>query len=207
MKIFVTSIDTNVGKTIASSVLCSGLGYNYWKPVQCGDLDQSDSIRVQELSPNTFIHKESFRLTQPMSPHQAAYNENVEIKLNDFELPKEDKIIIEGAGGVMVPLNYKGDVILDLAKKFNTKMIVVFKNYLGSINHTILTIEKIKYYGLPIIGLIVVGDRVESSESIIQKVTKTKIIGHLPFCDNIDAEWVQAQGQTIAHKLGEDFKL
>ena len=207
MKIFVTSIDTNIGKTIASSVLCSGLNYSYWKPIQCGDLEQSDSITISELSPNTLIHPETYRLKLPMSPHEAGFQENVEIQLSNIELPQKKQIIIEGAGGVMVPLNYKGDLMIDLIKKLNARVIVVFKNYLGSINHTILTIEQLKSFGLCVIGSIVIGERVESSEKIIQNVTKTNILGHIPYAENVDQNWIAKQGQIIAKKLNMELKL
>ena len=205
MKIFITSIDTNVGKTIASSVLCSALDYSYWKPVQCGDLNHSDSHTVKELSPSTLIYPESYRLELPMSPHEAARKENVDIELKKIELPQKKNIIIEGAGGVLVPLNYKGDLMIDLVKKFNARIIVVFKNYLGSINHTILTIEQLKSYGLCILGSIIVGDRVESSEKIIQSVTKTKILGHLPYTDLVNKEWVAQQGLYLADELKKEL--
>jgi dethiobiotin synthetase len=207
LKIFITSIDTNVGKTVASSVLCAGLNYSYWKPIQCGDLDQSDSKTVKKLSPNTIIHPEAYRLKLPMSPHEAAFQENVEIQLNNIELPQKKQIIIEGAGGVMVPLNYKGDLMTDLMKKLNSRVIIVFKNYLGSINHTILSIEKLKSYGLCIIGAIVIGPRVESSEKIIQSITKTKIIGHIPISKNIDSKWIMEQGLDLADKLDKELIL
>ena len=203
MKIFVTSIDTNVGKTVCSSILCSGLGYDYWKPVQCGDLDYSDSMKVAKYSPKTKIYKERYRLKAPMSPHEAASLEDVNIKLNDFNLPVKKNLIVEGAGGVMVPLNYDGDMIIDLAKRFNTRVIVVFKNYLGSINHTILTIEQIKSYGLCILGLVVVGDEVQSSEKIIQDATQTKILARIPNVDKIENNWVESQGKALKQNLME----
>ena len=126
MRIFVTSIDTNVGKTVCSSILCAGLGYDYWKPVQCGDLDFSDSMIVKSYSPLTKVHAERFQLNAPMSPHEAAKLENMDISINDFKLPKSEEIIIEGAGGVMVPLNYKGNMIVELASMFEAKVIIVF---------------------------------------------------------------------------------
>ena len=107
----------------------------------------------------------------------------------------------------MVPLNYKGDLMVDMVKKLNARVIVVFKNYLGSINHTILTIEQLKSYGLCVIGSIVIGDRVESSENIIQSITNTKIIGHIPYCDNLDAQWVAKQGEIMAKNLSKELKL
>ena len=201
MRIFVTSIDTNVGKTVCSSILCAGLGYDYWKPVQCGDLDFSDSMKVKSYSPLTKVHAESFQLNAPMSPHEAAKLENMDISINDFKLPKSEEIIIEGAGGVMVPLNYKGNMIVELASMFEAKVIIVFKNYLGSINHTLLTIDKVKSVGLDILGLLVVGDEVTSSERIIEDATQINIIARIPIVDRVNQKWVKEQGLKVKNKL------
>ncbi|MEC8004547.1 MAG: dethiobiotin synthase [Bacteroidota bacterium] len=201
MRIFVTSIDTNVGKTVCSSILCAGLGYDYWKPVQCGDLDFSDSMKVKSYSPLTKVHAESFQLNAPISPHEAAKLENMDISINDFKLPKSEEIIIEGAGGVMVPLNYKGNMIVELASMFEAKVIIVFKNYLGSINHTLLTIDKVKSVGLDILGLLVVGDEVTSSERIIEDATQMNIIARIPIVDRVNQKWVKEQGLKVKNKL------
>ncbi|MEE3098116.1 MAG: dethiobiotin synthase [Bacteroidota bacterium] len=201
MRIFVTSIDTNVGKTVCSSILCAGLGYDYWKPVQCGDLDFSDSMKVKSYSPLTKVHAESFQLNAPMSPHEAAKLENMDISINDFKLPKSEEIIIEGAGGVMVPLNYKGNMIVELASMFEAKVIIVFKNYLGSINHTLLTIDKVKSVGLDVLGLLVVGDEVTSSERIIEDTTQMNIIARIPIVDRVNQKWVKEQGFKVKNKL------
>ena len=201
MRIFVTSIDTNVGKTVCSSILCAGLGYDYWKPVQCGDLDFSDSMKVKSYSPLTKVHAESYQLNAPMSPHEAAKLENMDISINDFKLPKSEEIIIEGAGGVMVPLNYKGNMIVELAFMFKAKVIIVFKNYLGSINHTLLTIDKVKSVGLDILGLLVVGDEVTSSERIIEDATQMNIIARIPIVDRVNQKWVKEQGLKVKNKL------
>ena len=201
MRIFVTSIDTNIGKTVCSSILCAGLGYDYWKPVQCGDLDFSDSMKVKSYSPLTKVHAESFQLNAPMSPHEAAKLENMDISINDFKLPKSEEIIIEGAGGVMVPLNYKGNMIVELASMFKAKVIIVFKNYLGSINHTLLTIDKVKSVGLDILGLLVVGDEVTSSERIIEDATQMNIIARIPIVDCVNQKWVKEQGLKVKNKL------
>lgn len=201
MRIFVTSIDTNVGKTVCSSILCAGLGYDYWKPVQCGDLDFSDSMKVKSYSPLTKVHTETFQLNAPMSPHEAAKLENIDISINDFKLPKSEEIIIEGAGGVMVPLNYKGNMIVELASVLEAKVIIVFKNYLGSINHTLLTIDKVKSVGLDVLGLLVVGDEVISSERIIEDATQMNIIARIPMVDRINQKWVKEQGIKVKNKL------
>ena len=201
MRIFVTSIDTNVGKTVCSSILCAGLGYDYWKPVQCGDLDFSDSMKVKSYSPLTKVHAESFQLNAPISPHEAAKLENMDISINDFKLPKSEEIIIDAAGGVMVPVNYKGNMIVELASMFKAKVIIVFKNYLGSINHTLLTIDKVKSVGLDILGLLVVGDEVTSSERIIEDATQMNIIARIPIVDRVNQKWVKEQGLKVKNKL------
>jgi len=207
MKIFVTAIDTNVGKTIVSSALCSGLNYAYWKPIQCGDLADSDSMKIKKYSPETLVYPELFKLKAPMSPHEAAKREKVNILLESFESPQSNNIIIEGAGGIMVPLNYDGDLMVDLANKISTGTIVVFKNYLGSINHTILTIKQLKSKGIKVLGLILIGERSVSSESIIEKVTQTKILARLPYTNNITSEWVKIQGKLMAENISNEVIL
>ena len=169
--------------------------------MQCGDLDFSDSMKVKSYSPLTKVHAESFQLNAPMSPHEAAKLENMDISINDFKLPKSEEIIIEGAGGVMVPLNYKGNMIVELASMFKAKVIIVFKNYLGSINHTLLTIDKVKSVGLDILGLLVVGDEVTSSERIIEDATQMNIIARIPIVDRVNQKWVKEQGLKVKNKL------
>ena len=145
-KIFVTGIGTDVGKTVVSAILTEALAADYWKPVQAGDLEFSDSIKVENLITNTKtkIHAEGIKLNSPMSPHAAAAIDEVEIKLSDFKLPETDNnLIIEGAGGLMVPLNDK-DLIIDLIQELDIEVVLVSQNYLGSINHTLLSLESLK---------------------------------------------------------------
>ena len=122
--------------------------------------------------------------------------------LNSWEINDNiNCIIIEGAGGVMVPLNYKGNMIVELASMFEAKVIIVFKNYLGSINHTSLTIDKVKSVGLDILGLLVVGDEVTSSERIIEDATQMNIIARIPIVDRVNQKWVKEQGLKVKNKL------
>ena len=152
MKLFITSIDTNIGKTIVSSIVCKALDYSYWKPVQSGDLHNSDSNKIKNLSPSTFIHPETYRLSQPLSPHESANRDGIRITLKKFKLPQNEKLVIEGAGGVMVPLNEFGDMIIDLATIFECSLLLVVKNYLGSINHTLLTVKLLQEKGFDVTG-------------------------------------------------------
>tara|TARA_Y100000589_G_C27189795_1_gene644299 strand:+ start:31 stop:657 length:627 start_codon:yes stop_codon:yes gene_type:complete len=201
LKLFITSIDTNIGKTIVSSIVCKALDYSYWKPVQSGDLHNSDSNKIKNLSPSTFIHPETYRLTQPLSPHESANRDGIRITLKKFKLPQNEKLVIEGAGGVMVPLNEFGDMIIDLATIFECSLLLVVKNYLGSINHTLLTIKELNSRGFKNIGLILVGDRFESSERIIQKIGSSSIIANVPYEEKIDENWIIKQASAIRKPL------
>lgn len=176
--IFISGIGTEIGKTIVSAVLVEKLKADYWKPVQSGGLDDSDSMLVESLISNeiTFIHPEAYRLTEPFSPHKSAALDGIIIELNNINLPKTDnQLIIEGAGGLMVPLNDK-DLIIDLVKKFDADLVLVSKNYLGSINHTLMSVELLKNRNIPIRKLIFSGDSNPSSEEIIQKQTGLDVL-------------------------------
>ena len=178
-RIFVTGISTDVGKTIASAIITEALNADYWKPVQAGELSNSDSHKVAELVSNkkTIIHKSSYELNSPMSPHAAADIDKIEIDLNQIIEPKTtNHLVIEGAGGLLVPLNEK-DTILDIIKS-DFKVIVVSRHYLGSINHTLLTIESLKQNGFNV-AVIFSGNEHPSTEGIILRKTGVKLIGRI----------------------------
>jgi len=180
--IFISGIGTEIGKTIVSSVLVEKLQADYWKPVQSGELDNSDSMLIESLISNkrTTIHPEAYRLTQPFSPHKSAAIDGIYIDLDKIILPKTDnQLIIEGAGGLMVPLNEK-DLIIDLIKKLDAEVVLVSKNYLGSINHTLLSVELLKSRNIPIKKIIFSGESNANSEAIIQKQSGLEI-GRIPF--------------------------
>ena len=176
-KLFVTGIDTGIGKTVASAIITKALGASYWKPVQCGDLDQSDTQTVANLAKlkeNELI-AERYRLQQASSPHAAAANESLSISLESFKLPDREKIVVEGAGGTLVPLNHKHFVI-DLIAHLSLPVVVVTKHYLGSLNHTFLTIEALKNRGIPILGLIFNGPEHPEYEAFIAEKTELPIL-------------------------------
>jgi len=193
MTIGIVGIDTEVGKTIISAMVTEALHADYWKLLQAGDLHQLDSDTVKSLVSNTKtkFHKERYLLTEPMSPHAAAYIDKIQINLNDFVLPQtKNTLIIEGAGGLMVPINEKGDMVVDLMSNLVDEVILVTKNYLGSINHTLMSIEILKQKNIKINGLIFNGKSNSESERIIEKLSGIKIIGKIPFTDNLDKEFV-----------------
>ena len=170
--VFVTGIDTGIGKTVASAIIKEALKADYWKPIQCGDLDKSDTIQIKNLSgPQGQFFKEAFSLKHPLSPHQAAEKEGLNISLSDFSLPQSKNwIVVEGAGGVLVPLNNE-NTILDLIERLKIPVIVVTKNYLGSLNHTLLTISALASRNIPIIGLIFNGKENPELEEFLCKKT------------------------------------
>jgi dethiobiotin synthetase len=180
MKIFVTGISTDVGKTIASSIIVESLEADYWKPIQAGDLDNSDSHKIKSKISNlqSKIFENSYKLNTPASPHLAAEIDGIKIDLKQIKEPEtKNHLVIEGAGGIFVPLNDK-DLIIDLIQP-DYKIIVVSRHYLGSINHTLLTIEAIRNHGFEVAGIIFSGSENKATESLILNKTGIKCIGRI----------------------------
>jgi dethiobiotin synthetase len=197
---FVTGIGTGIGKTIVSAILTEKLNADYWKPIQSGDLEISDSLLVKNLLSNakTVIHSERYRLGQPLSPHLSARMDGIEINLADIQIPKTDNdLIIEGAGGLMVPLNNE-ELILHLIKKLNTKVILVSQNYLGSINHTLLTLEVLKANQIQVEGLVFNGAANPETEHYIETYSRIKVLGRIPKISVIDKESIKEAGLHLS---------
>lgn len=196
---FITGIGTEVGKTIASAILTEALKADYWKPIQAGDLDNSDTHKVQRLVSNriSVFHPNGFGLKTPMSPHAAAELDEVEITARKVMPPKTDNtLIIEGAGGLLVPIN-DSETIADLIRP-EFRVILVSRHYLGSINHTLLTIEALKHRGISCHGIIFNGKQNNSSEDIIQKMSQVPVIGRIHEEERFD--------QGIIRKYADDFR-
>jgi len=180
-KIFVTGIGTDVGKTIVSAVLTQALKADYWKPIQTGTEFDNDTERVKKLVTNSgsVFHKEAYALKASTAPHAAAKAENVRIDLESIQLPETNNtLIIEGAGGLFVPINEK-DFVIDLITKFDAETILVVQNYLGSINHTLLSIEALKSRKINLLGIIVSGVENVPSEEIILQQSGIKLLGRI----------------------------
>lgn len=189
MSIIIAGIHTGIGKTICSAVICQALGYDYWKPVQAGDLDNSDSIFIQRNITNSTckIHPERYRLQTPMSPHKAAEIDGVQITKNDFILPTStNPMVVETAGGIMSPL---ADNLLniDLMEHLQLPVILVSNNYLGSINHTLLTVAALKQRKIPIKGLVFSGEEISSSRQFILQYTQLPLLFSIPLFEKTDA--------------------
>ena len=196
MKLFITGISTDVGKTIASAIIVEALQADYWKPIQAGDLEHSDTHKVQSLVSNTqsHFHSNSYALQTPASPHLAASIDGITIAMNEIQEPKTNNhLVVEGAGGILVPLNDTQSVV-DLIQP-DYKVIVVSRHYLGSINHTLLTIEALQNRKIQVAGIIFSGDENTSSESIILSRTAVPFIGRIaqePYFDtNVISEYAE----------------
>lgn len=197
--LFVTGIGTDVGKTIISAILVEHLKADYWKPIQSGDLDNSDTMKVQRLisNPVSRFHPEAYRLTQPYSPHKSAELDGITIDPKKIVLPQTyNQLIIEGAGGLMVPLNDKF-FIVDLIKQLNAEVVLVSRNYLGSINHTLLSLELLKQKKIKVKTLIFNGDTDPYSESLIAYYAGDAKIIRIPYASEVNKAYILDQANQI----------
>ncbi|GAB5398681.1 MAG: dethiobiotin synthase [Aureisphaera sp.] len=193
---FITGISTDVGKTVISAILTEALEADYWKPVQAGELDRSDLCKIKRWVANTksVFHDSAYNLNTPMSPHAAAEIDGVGISIADMLRPNtKNTLVIEGAGGLLVPLN-DTETVADLILP-SDRVIVVSRHYLGSINHTLTTIECLKARNLTIEGIIFSGAEHPTTEGIIEKLGGVPILGRIdeePYIDrNVIKEYAE----------------
>ena len=199
MKLVVAGIDTEIGKTWCSAVLVEAFEADYWKPVQSGDLDQSDKLTVRRIVRNkvSHFHPEAYAFRHAVSPHNAAQMEGTEIKLEEIHPPASDRLmIIELAGGVMSPLSL--DITnLDLIEHLGAPVVLVVKNYLGSINHTLMSLHVMKERNIPVKGIIINGDANPSSEAAYQQIGQTQVIGRISWNMKPDAAWLKKNAESM----------
>jgi dethiobiotin synthetase len=192
-KLFITGIGTDVGKTVASAILVDALQADYWKPVQTGSYYGTDSDKIKKLTsnPKSAFHKEAYLLEQYMSPHAAAELSGIDIEFDKINLPEtSNTLVIEGAGGVLAPLNKKY-FMADLMKKFECEAILVVQNYLGSINHTLLSTEALKSRGIKVLGIILNGPPHKLSEDLIADHAGVPFLGRINKEASISREIIQ----------------
>ena len=201
MTIIVTGTDTDIGKTVFAAGLTAALGARYWKPVQAGLADGSDAASVVTLGvPADRVLPEAYRLTTPCSPHLAAEIDGVTIEPDRLVLPEVDgALVVEGAGGVMVPVT-RELIFADLFARWGKPVVLVARTGLGTINHSLLSIEALRSRGVPILGIAFVGDAVEDSEATIATLGKVRRLGRLPRLDPLDAA-------TLAKAFAANFDL
>lgn len=194
----VTGIGTDVGKTVVSAIIAQALEADYWKPIQSGELENSDSHKIDRLTnDNVHILSERYRLTEPLSPHASAAIDGVHLQLSELTLPETNRnLLVEGAGGLMVPIN-NTDLLIDVFKQWNLPVIIVSRHYVGSINHTILTIEALQNRGITIKGLVFVGDENKATESFILNHTNVPFLIRIPLATEVTTDFVQQQAKIL----------
>jgi len=205
--IFITGIGTEIGKTIAAAIVTEALQADYWKPIQAGFDDGTDALRILSLISNTqtIIHPETYKLKMPASPHIAARAEHITIDIKQISKhfaaikTSNTHLVIEGAGGIMVPLN-ENEFVIDLIKELNAKVILVSRNYLGSINHSLLTAMACKQKGIEVLGWIF-NDVYLDYESEIEQWSGYKKIGSIPATDAINKHFIAQQAANIKQAL------
>jgi dethiobiotin synthetase len=196
---FVTGIGTDVGKTVVAAILSESLRSYYWKPIQSGSDDGTDSNTIQSLcSDFVKIIPELYCFKAPVSPHLAAEMENSEIDVEQLVLPNvSGNLIVEGAGGLLVPITKKV-LLIELIEKLNIPVILVSKHYLGSINHTLLSINALRQRSIPIKGVIFVGDENPDTEQQIQSFGNVQMLGRIPIVDELTPEFIREQALTLS---------
>ena len=205
-KIFVTGIGTGIGKTFVSAILAKALEADYWKPVQAGFSEGTDSEWVANLLKDTssVVHPEVYRLAKPASPHIAAREEGITIDIRHIcnQIPVINRnLLIEGAGGLLVPLN-NTTFVADLIKEMGAKVILVSRNYLGSINHSLLTARVCHEMQLPVIGWIFNDQYLDYEEEIVQWSNFPRIAS-IPYSENINGTFINSQAAVIRKQLKE----
>lgn len=199
LKLFVTGIDTGIGKTVTSAILTHYFKADYRKPIQSGDLHESDSMKIQQWNEHVTIHRERFSLQLPASPHESAAKENVNMQLSDFTLPDTaNNLIVEGAGGLFVPIN-SSTYMIDLIQHLKIPVALVTKNYLGCINHTMLSIEALRTRNIPIDYLVLNGAfNPYSLEAIKNFIDRDTQLIHIPVLEEITKEAVMLTALELA---------
>ncbi|MFK7953851.1 MAG: dethiobiotin synthase [Ekhidna sp.] len=196
-KIIVAGIGTDTGKTVASAILCQALKADYWKPIQAGDLENSDSIKTKKLSPDTIIHKEAYMLSQPMSPHAAADIDKTRIDEHQLQIPEtENHLIIELAGGLMVPMR-EDYLNIDWICKTELPVVLVADYYLGSINHTLLSLSLLKQKQVPLLGIIFNGEKNPSTFEVVMNRTQATCLLEIDREQELTPKIIQSYAERI----------
>lgn len=182
--LIITGTGTDIGKTLASSILMLGLDADYWKPIQCGPPTDTDTVKQLTGAPLHRFHKESYCFKNPLSPHLAAEMEHETIDIARIHVPPtQHHLLIEGAGGLMVPITHHL-LQIDLFKSFHAPVILCARTELGTINHTLLSVDALKMHGIALLGLIFIGPDMPDTTNTILNFTKAKKLGHIPMLDD-----------------------
>lgn len=202
MKVFITGTDTNIGKTLISAWICMHTNYAYWKPIQAGILPQTDTEYIKKIT-QCKTYKESYVFNAALSPHLAAKFENTKINIDNIIPPQSSNIIIEGAGGVLVPIT-NNHYMLDLIKYLNANVILVARSNLGTINHTLLTINALKNIGINLLGIIMNGEKNLENKKAIEYYGKAKVLHEFPHINSLNMNDLSDIGNFLANESFSD---
>lgn len=193
MRVFVTGTDTDVGKTVASAWLMLHMGARYWKPVQAG-LDETDEVTIRRLTGagDAKIVESVYSLPEPLSPHEAARRAGITIDMNKFTLPRgEDPLVVEGAGGLMVPLN-DNSLVIDMIVQLGMPAVLVCRTALGTINHSLLSLEALRARKITVAGIVLSGPDVPHNRAAIESYGKVRVLGHIPQLMQVTGEALES---------------
>jgi dethiobiotin synthetase len=203
--LFVSGIGTDIGKTIVSAIIAKKYNLNYWKPIQCGNIKNTDSMFLSKHVIGASVFPEGYCLKHPLSPLAASQRENIHLDIEKLSLPKSDRpILVEGAGGLLVPITQEF-LVIDLIAKLDLPCVLVSQNYLGSINHTLLSIEALKARSIPILGLIFSGEENSETEAIIEKISAVNVLANIPKLDVINSVVLEQVGESYLKRMDEYF--
>ena len=202
MHFALSGIGTDVGKTIVSAVFCKAFGYDYWKPIQSGANSDDDSLTISALTNDkTLIHPCGLSLSEPLSPHAAANLEGITIDADLIQLPESKNLLIEMAGGLMVPLNNNGLLFSDLLLNWKVPTVLVSRHYLGSINHTLLSLAVLRNLNIPLLGIVFVGEENIDTEKAILEYCDIKIHHRIPIADKMNQHFITKQAADLNNSL------
>jgi dethiobiotin synthetase len=203
MNYFITAIGTDSGKTVVSAIVTEALQADYWKPIQAGFPRDTDAVQSLVSNNTSVFHKEAYLLQAPMSPHAAARQENITIDLAKIVPPATNNhLVIEGAGGLMVPLNNK-EFIADLIQQLKVEVVLISNIYLGSINHTILTINELQRRNIPVKGIIFNGTVNQDSIDFILQYSGYPYLLHVKQEEKIDRSTISRYATALRNKLNQ----
>lgn len=201
MNYFITAINTDSGKTVTSAIFAQALKADYWKPIQSGLPRDTDMVAQWVTNLSTQLHPEAYFMKTPVSPHAAACKEGIKIDLKKINLPDTKReLIIEGAGGVLVPLN-DTNFVIDIAQHFDLQVVLVSNIYLGSINHTLLTVNELKRRGVSVRGIVFNGKSNPETEQIILQYSGYEKLLHIKPEAQITPQVIQKYAQILRQNL------
>lgn len=200
MQVFITAIGTDSGKTVVSAIFTQALGAMYWKPIQAGFPRDTETVQQLVGNPKSRFLNEAYLLTQPMSPHAAAQIDEVLLKVENIQKPESTHLVVEGAGGILVPIN-DTQFVIDIAAHLNLPVVLVCNLYLGSINHSLLSLMELQRRNVPLLGIVFNGPPNAASEHIIEQYAQVPVLLRIPQSENVSPEWISAQAKTLSAQL------